>query len=218
MKSTPILFSGPMVRAILEGRKTQTRRVCKLPEGSHDVCWWNGYDGTRDHPGYANPGVRAVVPSGLRIISCPYGFVGDRLWVRETWGPCDGGIMYRASEPGPAKPDDGRWHPSILMPRWASRLTLEIVSVRVERLQAISEEDARAEGIECETGLAYLDRVCRNGGLPSSIRADPPPVSDYRRLWDKIEGKRAPWSSNPWVWRIEFRKVEQAAAQRSAEQ
>jgi hypothetical protein len=234
MVERPILFSGPMVRAILAGTKTQTRRVVKLPEGARDVLWWNGYEG-KPQPGYADPGVRVVVQTGLRILPCPFGFVGDTLWVRETWalsGNEDGHTIdvwgslceardavrfYRAdTEAAPyglrrlPRGDvfDGHWCPSIHMPRWASRLTLEVVSVRVERVQQITNEDARAEGArelplqEGEPGAWWTMDASR--GADAYARA---PAAAFGRLWDTINGKRAPWASNPWVWVVEFRRA-----------
>lgn len=167
MKSTPILFSGPMVRAILEGRKTQTRRIIK-PQPSCDQV-------------------------NECIFRCPYGAPGDRLWVRETWarelwsaGMDISSRLFYAADGHENIPI--RWRPSIHMRRSDSRITLEIVSVRVERLNDITHWDAKAEGVEC---------------LPNYTAA---PVDDFRELWDSING-RGSWDSNPWVWRIEFKKL-----------
>lgn len=196
MKDRPILFSAPMVRAILDGTKTQTRRAVK-PQPTSDVraagailsstspCaegtwWWLDSIDIME----AN-----VVGEAFR---CPYGQPGDRLWVRETWGPCDGGFCYRADERdgSPAKPDDGRWHPSIHMFRAASRITLEVTGVRVERLQDISEADAIAEGIErADTGIPICDAK-----------------TWYRVLWEQINGAGS-WDAKPWVWVVEFKRV-----------
>lgn len=180
MREHPILFSGPMVRAILENRKTQTRRVLR-----EDNTW-------------------LYVQGNYYIAECcPYGQVGDRLWVRETWRPTSEKavrIEYRAD--GEIRDFDQRsdfefyacgqrWRPSIFMPRWASRITLEIVAVRPERLQEINVEDARAEGcsrIQCDCGDCI----------------DSTEIGEFQNLWDSIHGKRYPWASNPWVWRIEF--------------
>jgi hypothetical protein len=166
-KDKPILFSGPMVRAILEGRKTVTRRIVK-PEAAGDGSW-------------------------------AYGVPGDRLWVREAWGlldtePKDGPekatVLYRATD---GERHDLRyqlWRPSIFMPRWASRLTLALVSVRVEMLQAITEEDALAEGFQTVNAFAIAWDQINAGG------ADP----DH-------PGNPNSWVTNPWVWRIEFRRL-----------
>lgn len=183
-KERPIIFSAPMVRAILDGRKKQTRRIVKLREFGRSET--RGYDFIfRDRRGLWND---YSVADLMRKV-CPYGAPGDRLWVRETFGlpsPCRCGtceplnkkhVSYRADYTGERFVD--RWRPSIFMPRWASRITLEIVSVRVERLNNISEEDARAEGV-----------------------AD---CAAYKILWNKINGPGKDWKSNPWVWVIEFK-------------
>ena len=136
MTERPILFSGPMVRAILEGRKTMTRRVIKLqPTGAADVQY--------------RVAAAVTMPVSGRQQVCPYGRVGDHLWVRETWAPhawppTGPSYQYAADDQYPA-PE--RWRPSIHMPRAASRITLEVLNVRVERLHDISEEDAKAEGV-----------------------------------------------------------------------
>ena len=212
MKERPILFSAPMVRAILDGSKTQTRRVVKpqpIEDRLHDhverkyglFTWW----------------------AGNRTFSiqhqarCPYGQPGDRLWVRETWNvthhsqlapgeniaksaedcvrdnngfmpSCAEGVVYAAdgvtSHPVHGK---ARWRPSIHMPRWASRILLEITDVRVERLQDISEADAISEGVQHST-------------------LNDPRV-EYRWLWESINGPDS-WAANPWVWVIEFQRIE----------
>lgn len=180
MKERPIIFSAPMVRAILAGAKTQTRRVVKFKpwhqiEERYDGSPWPWmYDDDRaaDH-----------------WLPCPYGQAGDRLWVRESF--CDarqaaaGRVLYRASGDTACG-----WKPSIHMPRFASRITLEITSVRVERLQDISEADARAEGIsraECPGWHA---------------------TTDFRALWAAINGPES-WDANPWVWVVEFQRINQ---------
>lgn len=195
MRERPIIFSAPMVQAILAGRKTVTRRV---------ATYWRG-EGNRARK----------LPCDLRpaAAACHYGAPGGRLWVRETWAafkaddrPNDLCVAYRASCGSAGAFDyamaDGsilgakieRWTPSIHMPRWASRITLEIISVRVERLQEITEEDARAEGV------AAMMVECRPD-------AHEPHRGLFAILWDQINGKRAPWVSNPWVWRVEFRRM-----------
>ena len=191
-RERPILFKGEMVRKILSGEKTQTRRVVKRqPIVGIEPCGWSG------------TGWGLTRPDGgcsCRPVSCPYGSPGDRLWVRETWSPrtdvdpakkltkAQRYVRYRADADDLANEwhsYDG-WKPSIHMPRWASRITLEITGVRVERLQEISEEDARAEGV----GQRFTRMTWRGG---------------FAFLWDQINGKRAPWASNPWVWVIEFK-------------
>lgn len=182
MRERPILFSAAMVRAILEGRKTQTRRVvkrCGLWEST-------GGDGMRPMPE-----------------ACPYGQPGDRLWVRETWGT--GGYFpypyaYRAD--GVEYPNE-RWKPSIHMPRAACRLVLEITDMRVERLQAISEADAAAEGAEHATEPCdHVRRSCAEVGC-----LGPTHRAGFADLWASINGQ-ASWDANPWVWVVEFRRVE----------
>lgn len=178
-----------MVRAILEGRKTQTRRVVK-PQPIRDA--FQGQHGDvvilgrvparlRPHPENPEDPRRAVTDP----IPCPYGAPGDRLWVREAWHLCPKKdkerYCYRADGICGAP-----WKPSIFMPRWACRLELELTAVRVERVQEISADDACEEGIDDD---------------------DLPPECIYARLWDSINGKRAPWASNPWVWVLEFRRV-----------
>jgi hypothetical protein len=189
-----------MVRAILEGRKTQTRRVVKWPvrsqsDGSKRRLW------TPDFAAGLNEAILALADGAAKHPcqrpTLPYGALGDRLWVRETFAfrPRNprtldiDDVLYR--EDWVSCPDvPPIWKPSIFMPRWASRLTLEIASVRVERLQKISEADARAEGVF----------VLKNGA-PCVAR------TGFAVGWDAINGKRAPWASNPWVFVIEFRRL-----------
>lgn len=189
-RELPILFTGEMVRAILDGRKTQTRRVVKLRP-----------------------------PYGDGLMPCPYGAPGDLLWVREAWHPvvahgcvmntCDCGdvnVFYRASDPNrqseprffndrdipgewciPRAAKNGGWVPGIFMPRWASRILLRVTDVRVERVQEISEEDARAEGVE---GIGPRQRWA---------------IERFRALWDSVNAKRGyGWDVNPWVWVVGF--------------
>lgn len=200
MKERPIIFSGPMVRAILEGRKNQTRRVINFPgleDGQRVIKvarpaghWWEVWvaapvDGGRER----------IVPAEVK---CPFDAPGDRLWVKETFAMgitgCPDGVSYRADHrdplgDGPAHPM--KWSSSLFMPRRLSRLTLAITGIRAERLQDISEADAIAEGCP-------------------GCRADLPNVHAltwYRGLWDAINGKKAQWASNPWVWVITFRRL-----------
>ena len=185
MKEHPILFSGEMVKAILEGRKTQTRRVIKHIPAMGKPDDWCGK--------IKNPSFRQLFGDYARF--CPYGEPGDRLWVRETWADLRSYIneTYPNQAPVAYKADDTylvgeKWKPSIFMPRWASRITLEVVKVRVERVQEISVVDAIAEGIHPVYGAQSI--MC------------------YAQLWDSINAKRGyPWDSNPWVWVIEFKRV-----------
>lgn len=175
MKERPILFNGEMVRAILEGRKTQTRRVVK-------DCYLMG-----------GP------PEDYLLSRCPFGQPGDRLWVRETFFSfrharvfsTASHIVYRADYSGQQAEDDATechgWKPSIHMPRWASRISLEITDVRVERLDDISNADCFAEGLPSDTTKGNR--------------------TWFSDLWEEINGKGS-WAANPWVWVIEFRKLE----------
>lgn len=176
MKGHPILFSAAMVRAILEGEKTQTRRIARLNASGRVA--WKGHNWHCDDP--------------ESRLACPYGQPGDRLWVRETWADTMSDppeAVYRAD--GERHPSSFlKWKPSIFMPRWASRITLEVTGVRVERLQEISKADVIAEGID---GLSDIHAGWHQ---------------PYAQLWDSINAKRAPWSSNPLVWVIEFKRVQ----------
>ncbi|HBS7944556.1 TPA: hypothetical protein ACGASC_001891 [Klebsiella pneumoniae] len=228
MTERGMIFNAEMVRAILDGRKTQTRRIMKIQP---------------EHSGF---GLRRVIDSkngsddgkyfwslsdacGLKIRSksftCPFGSVGDRIWVREAFRVHSRAtevatLVYKASERNswteqtnrvpvsvcnkPATPE--KWTPSLHMPRWASRLLLEITDVRVERLNAISEEDARAEGI--------IDGGCLNCGEPEPCgcaNPEPDATDAFAYLWQSIYGSDS-WNANPWVWVIEFKRVEGGAA------
>lgn len=231
VKERPILFAGPMVRAILSGHKTQTRRVIKIqPRTRADI---GSYGAGR--PFIRNP------DSAGKNLDCPYGQPGDRLWVRETWqGPIMGGdefeneyrddpakfqtpehCFYAADGGSPPEfvdADDNLrccWRPSIHMPRWACRIVLEIVSVRVERLNEISDDDALAEGIQ------YEERIIETryeAGQHIEVTVDMYHVdgkrSDahysagecFQSLWESINGPES-WNANPWVWCITFRRV-----------
>lgn len=190
-KERPILFSGPMVRAILEGRKTQTRRIAKEFDGKPDL--------------------DRLLARHPRQKGCRYGEPGDRLWVREAWChfPADapdgmGEQVYYRADPGSedfrAKQVMGRngikWRSAIYMPRSLSRITLEITDVRVQRLQEISEEDARLEGVQ--PGL-------NPDGEGESY------VAGFGDLWESIHGPSS-WNANPWVWAITFGRVEQGVS------
>ncbi|CAH1747875.1 Phage-related protein [Thauera humireducens] len=206
MKERPILFSAPMVRALRAGTKTQTRRVVK-----------------DRHIDAAPP---ACFFQWLRE-RCPYGQTGDRLWVRETWqhsnfplGPYDESctVFYRADYmddphgPDGEKSPEGRyrnWEPSIHMFRSASRILLEVTAVRVERLQDISAADAVAEGI-ARDGDGY-ERFHVDPDAPVGQSFTRNPVLAYRGLWESINGVGA-WDKNPWVWVIEFKRVEGGAS------
>ena len=225
MKERPILFSAPMVRALLAGTKTQTRRVVKMKshqqiEQRDDGTNWPWmYDGERDCDSW---------------MACHYGQPGDRLWVKETWRTADtldalspSAIAEKCMDAGYSKPwaplqweadgqrnrewsgfgpgngvvvGPGKTRVSIHMPRWASRITLEVTGVRVERLQEIDIADAQAEGVS-DTGAFILDGEGNEQGGP---------IAEYAVLWDQINGDGS-WESNPWVWVIEFKRVEGGA-------
>jgi len=204
MKERPTLFSGSMVRAILEGRKTQTRRVINpQPEGHRDGAW-------RMETGAPYP-IAAfcfwhdiVEEKPDEEVACPYGAECDRLWVRETWRAIPlGGIKYRAdgTETG------AHWKPSIFMPRWASRITLEITDVRVQRVQDISTDDVIAEGVDVFSSLPVLLPRKLSGEKLDHL-AHEIAVSLYKKLWDSINAKRGyGWDANPWVWAITFKRA-----------
>lgn len=210
MRERPIIFNADMVRAVLDGRKTQTRRIMKnqpVSSKTREDDFWFSCNKTRSmvHVSDFIPGNCANLPDAHEYFSmcCPFGAVGDRLWVREAFRVHSRAtdvatLVYKASEQQswtqqthrvpiekcnkPAAID--KWTPSIHMPRWASRITLEVTGVRVERLQDISAEDAAAEGI---TGRAKMH--------------------DFGVLWSSIYGDDS-WQANPWVWVIEFNRVE----------
>ena len=238
IKERPILFSAPMVRAILEGRKTVTRRAVKPQPEVREVDMIGPMMTFKNKRGghWLYPNAKAQI-----IADCPYGQTGDRLWVRETFallgnedGCCidwqdnlvkgderDAARIYRAScPPGdyglnqiPAKaewkPDteameyDDAWRPSIHMPRWASRILLEITDVCVERLQDISDKEIEAEGICLDALADGQDRydMCHAG---SGADGRPTLRTAWRHLWESTGGD---WEANPWVWVVEFKRV-----------
>jgi hypothetical protein len=219
-KERPILFSGPMVRAILDGRKTQTRRVIK-PQPPEWIDELHGGQLSDRAPYELENEDNQIVGWGFQdergtYWRVPYGKPGDRLWVREAWAVVphvtDNGPKHKAKGDGTgvtwradwnANPSGFKWKPSIYMPRWASRITLEITGVRVERLGDISEADAMAEGAErpvlSATELNGMPVHPMTGGY----------ADGFRDLWGSINGPEL-WAANPWVWVIEFQKVEVA--------
>jgi hypothetical protein len=212
----PIIFSGPMVRAILDGRKTQTRRVIRHRHGieffgdaaerGDPSCW--GWEFDEPYSGYMvlARGHNDRRENGLVSMPCPYGSPGGQLWVRETFCLRDPehhpelGYWYAATDDDV---DDPRWSPSIHMPRSASRITLGITSIRVQRLQDISEEDARDEGV-----TSFFERFPHIGREQRIISGELASAAPFRAsfacMWDEIHESRAPWISNPWVWAISF--------------
>lgn len=190
MKERPILFSAPMVRAILGGTKTQTRRVCK---------------GQRERSSSAD----------FQIGRCPYGLPGDRLWVRESWSThtCFDDVppMHLTTRSlhyfADGDCQTGRKRPSIHMPRWASRITLEVTGIRVERLNDISEEDAIAEGVYKRIGDCALGNVVETPfGHEAIYLSRGQAKMTYIQLWESINGIGS-WAANPLVWIIEFRRL-----------
>ena len=180
MAEHPILFKPEMIRAVLDGRKTQTRRVIKPQPSVGSYKGWRVSEGiwrnTQSFPG--------------RRWKCPYGQVGDRLWVRETFYDrgFHHGITYRADWNNGSSPFVKKWTPSIHMPKWATRIWLEITGIRVERVQDIKLDECYAEGI--------IRDACKN------------PFYQFQVLWDSINAKRGySWETNPWVWVIEFKRV-----------
>ncbi|MCF5170744.1 hypothetical protein [Pseudomonas canadensis] len=215
VKERPILFSAPMVRAILEGRKTVTRREVKKKAALD--CLASGFE-----PAFL------TLPGNSDL--CPYGKPGDRLWVRETWycdhfevmrGPYlkpddldigeaidDGTLVYAADGLTPYEADQPIWKPSIHMPRWASRILLEITDVRVERLQDITEEQALAEGI---VGVPFRPDdgwpICTGymvGPDDGKTGLQTTAAKAFAGLWDSVGGE---WQANPWCWVVEFKRV-----------
>lgn len=260
VKERPILFSGPLVRAILDGRKTQTRRLVR-PQPPPQTVAWNfiaaSTDGDRRHKFEPRDIVDDIEARCGEPIRSPYGLPGDRLWVRETWqynGTCHtspegvrgftsitAAVTYRADgtrrsgidvsgtypaahpkQPTWLTPEElsvwwARWRPSIHMPRWASRIDLEVTKVGVERLQDITAEDVMAEGVQVPaapdgspllriTGkhapTDYLDSLAEPPSANELLRAE------FASLWDGINAKIASWASNPWVWVVGFKVVE----------
>ncbi len=207
MKERPILFSGPMVRAILAGEKTQTRRLVSGLRWISDTApgvdpyWW-----MPDHPRAPDAMKRGGGPFGPHHVhQCPHGRRGDRLWVREGFAPgyFDGGRAAFMADYDRAKIGDvvprPRFKPGIHMPRTLSRINLEISAVRGERLQDITDDDIRAEGVDVAAALAL-------GALPP-VAGDLDLQWAWRSVWDAINGKRAAWASNPWVWVLGFRRL-----------
>jgi hypothetical protein len=201
-------MSAPMVRALLAGTKKQTRRVLKLPSG---CSWYAGMGGEAD--GWWED---AKHPEGWWHVSelrCRYGVPGDRLWARETWRaegwfdghsprdiPIGATIAYEAGRQDVMWPAAmGKLRPSIFMPRWASRITLEVVSVRVERLQDISDADVLAEG----TPGAWVDFTEDGQGFKPNSNGPETRQFFYRKLWESINGLGS-WAANPWVWVVEW--------------
>ncbi|HBR4098668.1 TPA: hypothetical protein L9U11_001969 [Klebsiella pneumoniae] len=238
MTERGMIFNAEMVRAILDGRKTQTRREVKLNldiarlattyDWATSLAANHYQDLTEEQIQQKAESLRGVIHpvilgnEQMVSIICPHGKPGDRIWVRETFCPVDdtqyGGekwVDYRATPKFEAShpagwdcaPNDAealKWRPSIHMPRWASRILLEITGVRVERLNSISQEDAQAEGLEL-TGWRPTYSDPDSGGEVMT------PYDNFAQLWESIYGEES-WKANPWVWVIEFKRVEGGAA------
>lgn len=215
-KARPILFSAPMIRALLAGTKTQTRRAIKRalkhpgwtqyvyfgPSANNPACESRAIECGPDYPDADDD-----------VVPCPYGAAGDLLWVRETWLEDGERVHYRADTAdmeGAAKMLGG-WLPSIFMPRRHSRITLRITEVRVQRLMDISEADAIAEGIERE-GQGWKSYEIIHQGRhkgerhPHAVVPNGSPMVSYRELWESINGADS-WATTVWVWAISFEVI-----------
>lgn len=241
VKERPIIFSGEMVKAILDGKKTMTRRAVKTQP--RDECTEIATSACFGHVEYRSTSEDRQTQSILAKIKCPYGKIGDRLWVRETWiqgyddpliesegddenavsiiYKADGKEEYRtcsaetAENWGDFSADSEMvgFKSPIHMPRWASRILLEITDIRVERLNDISEADALKEGIRNynfemedspDTYVGYT-HLQKDDGKSTLYKT---PAIAFERLWDTLNAKKGnPWSSNPWVWVVEFKVV-----------
>ena len=218
-----MIFNAEMVRAVLDGRKTQTRRVMKpqpevCPRGGH---WWpSNVFKTMLHVEEEMQNGKGGW-GGLVGDACPFGDVGDRIWVRETFGDCGERLVFRADTDDVAKCKVKRWTPPIHMPRWASRILLEITDVRVERLNSISDADCIAEGIipvpkDRDDDHQFWRDYHLSGDGTFCVHS---PRESFESLWKSVRGKSfeqeedtAPgsWQANPWVWVIEFKRIEGA--------
>lgn len=241
IKERPIIFSGEMVKAILDGKKTMARRVIKSDIGAYDHGHIIKQSSDKSREGSAcffNKPVGCMVTSS-KLVKCPYGKIGDRLWVRETWAPVnscgESALAYKAdneiiclsenegfldeygtlnyTDPRLAKyafadwADDlvngveGAWKSPITMPRWASRILLEITDIRVERLQDISETDAKKEGMP--PSHPSIDKISMQHGFNSFSQ------SCFAQSWDSLYDENSPkrWANNQWVWVIEFKVI-----------
>jgi len=215
VKERPIIFTADSVRAILEGRKMQTRRVVKPQPVGH----W----GSRVPP-LAGGVLQCITVADWKprdaYIRCPYGVVGDRLWVRETWQgwhssgeELDRGVEHESASYVTYKADGKsfpvEWRSPLFMPHWASRITLEITDVRVQRVQEINKADAIAEGISVFPLQSADDPSAWYQSAPG-VNQQRSARASYAALWDSINAKRGfSWQSNPWVWCLTFRKLPQ---------
>ncbi|MGE6584440.1 morphogenetic protein [Raoultella planticola] len=224
MTERGMIFNAEMVLAILDGRKTQTRRIMKVQpsedftpmnmalEPDYKARWYT--PGIVDKDGYLQPANKEAfgVANENEGYSCPFGAVGDRIWVRETWARYNidqdsHDMAYRATTPADW-PGEGHWRPSIHMPRWASRILLEITDVRVERLNSLSEEDAMREGIDADRLAESQDNY--DCIADHNMTGRPTAKGYFSDLWQSIYGSDS-WNANPCVWVIEFKRVEGGA-------
>lgn len=231
----PIVFSAPMIAAIRAGAKVQTRRILTVP--------WKGRKRAKPYePYYYDEDGKLMVDcsecswatssnewcEASTVLRSPYGAEGHHLWVRETWAKVTNNglrIVYKADDDRPKEllrktyGSTMRWSSPRFMPRSASRLTLRVTNVRVERLRSISEDDAKAEGVESwETLRARkYSALSEEQTLTSGERMLASPYrASFAMLWDEINGDRATWSSNPWVWVIEFRPLAMRSSARAS--
>ncbi len=199
MRERPIIFRGKMVRAILDGKKMQTRRVVKkIPTNFAFLSSRRNVDGSVEVDLYRKGTIR-IDPN-----ECPYGQPGDRLWVRETFCTSAKGWIYKADGHDLSSSLSLRWKPSIHMPRLASRIWLGVTNVRVERLRGITEEDAIAEGVEYYEKVNAWKDYSRPEGC-DVISAE----SSFATLWNSLHPKKDMWEDNPWVWVIQFRRIDE---------
>ena len=232
VKERPIIFSGEMVKAMLDGKKTMTRRVVKsgfINHYKHAHIIRQSTDKKREGKAYFYDTPVGSMVLSSQLANNHYGKVGDRLWVRETHHVVGGIADYEIEEikqglqdvknfvsykaDGYGNPCDGGWTTPMFMPRWASRILLEIIDIRVERLQDISEADALKEGIRNynfemedspDTYVGYT-HLQKDDGKSTLYKT---PAIAFERLWDTLNAKKGyPWSSNPWVWVVEFKVV-----------
>lgn len=212
LRERPIIFSAPMVRALLDGRKTQTRRIVN-PRGVTGELRIRAARFLNETLGWEFHHDRTARGIDATIMLSPYGAPGDRLWVRESFRQAPGSmsVHYRAD---PDEVSGGPWRPSIHMPRAFSRITLELTAVRVHRLQQISPADAVAEGARYFPDIPAGPHG-DNGTRWQMARESPKNTDEclstaplaFGNAWNVIHGKRAPWASNPWVWVLTFRRV-----------
>lgn len=211
LNESPILFNAAMVRAILAGTKTQTRRVVKPQPELREIAQVGHMLGFKKHKAdgfWLWPNARERI-----VAERPYGQPGDRLWVRETFAHIyrdntrpdvrrDDDVAYKADHPGLDEYAFGSWKPSIHMPRWASRITLEITRVRLQRLNDIGEADAEAEGVERKDGARWRNYISDDDAFTHLKEAR----ASFCSLWVSINGPGS-WDANPWIWAIEFRRL-----------